>query len=151
MADDKEEKDSHLLAGLCYVPFMMINLIVILYVLLAKKGGEYAKYHALQGMTVLIVLFFAWALIWLTFAMPMMQKQMNLQAKILQTASENSTATDLRMQEIRTESFGIFSLMIPIMAMGLFVMVALLALAVFVGIGKDIRIPILKGFLMRFV
>ncbi|VVB56754.1 Uncharacterised protein [uncultured archaeon] len=144
----KEEDHSRLLAGLCYVPFALINLVVILYVLLANKGGKYAKYHALQGLALLLALFVLNMLFSVFFLLPMMQNLMTTQIQLAQSLKDNSTAAATAPIQVMGQ---MYMAMLPMMLFGLGVLAIGLALTVAVALGKDVRIPILKGFLMRFV
>jgi uncharacterized membrane protein len=54
-----KDRYAPMLAGLCYLPIPVINIIVPFYVIMARKGGHYAAFHAKQSLllgAVLIVL-----------------------------------------------------------------------------------------------
>jgi uncharacterized membrane protein len=54
-----KDRYAPMLAGLCYLPVPIINVIVPFYVIMARKGGSYAEFHAKQSLllgAVLIVL-----------------------------------------------------------------------------------------------
>jgi len=50
----QEEKNGRLLAALCYIPFFLINIIAMLYVLVGHKGGKFARFHAIQSIFLLV-------------------------------------------------------------------------------------------------
>jgi len=50
----RDERLSRILAGLGYFPNMIIAAIPIAYTLITKKGGGYAKFHALQAIVFFI-------------------------------------------------------------------------------------------------
>lgn len=52
----KYEKEDAVMAALCYFPFLL-NFLMPLYILLGKKGGKFAKFHALQGFSIAVLVF----------------------------------------------------------------------------------------------
>lgn len=56
---NSEDSNSKLLAGLCYIPLFLIDVIVALYVLLVKKDDKYARFNAVQGLILVVVYFIA--------------------------------------------------------------------------------------------
>jgi hypothetical protein len=144
MADKKS--DSNILAGLCYVPFLLINFIAIGYVLLAKKGGKHAKYHALQSLFLNICwMFVGTALVLLVFIPQSMEKMGTLQQKFLAASEEQK---NLVMIGAMTDYY---AGMVPFLALSIVPLAVFLLLAILVAMGKDIRIPVLGSFINRFV
>ena len=50
------DKEDSTLAALGYLPFFLISIIVPIYVL-AKKEGQYARFHAMQSLALTVVVF----------------------------------------------------------------------------------------------
>ena len=151
LSDEKIGSDERIMAGLCYIPFMLINVFASLYILIGKKGGKYARYHALQGISVAVALFLVGMAFWSVYALPMMQKQLEIQSKILGMQGQGKNATSAASQEFLRAYSDIMASMLPFMFFGLLVLGCELGMAIFVGLGRDLRIPVLGGFLMRFL
>ena len=143
---EEDNGSSKLIAGLCYLPLLCINLIAIGYVLLGKNGDKYAKFHALQGLCLFAVWFFIgmalFVLIWIPQSM---DKMATFQQKLVDAqGAQNTTAITSAMSEY-------YSGMLPAFAISFIPMLLFLLLAFLVAIGKDIQIPVLKEFVYRFV
>jgi len=144
---EKDDDNSRLMAGLCYVPFMLIDVIAILYILFAKKGGPYAKYHALQGLSVFILVSMVSMVFMLAFMFPLMQNMAQTQAQFIQSANNSSVRAAQSLQFMT----GMYSAMLPMFGVTFAMLFIQLALAVLVAMGKDIRVPVLRGFLEKLV
>ena len=140
----KDKSDSRILAGLCYVPFMLVNIVAILYILIKKGDDKFAKFHALQALALFILLFIAMQAVMITVYLPLMTQQMKAMAGTLKSGgSANGMA-------VFSSMFAVYAQMIPFMLAGLLVIVAFIAIGVLVALGRDIRVPILAGFVSRF-
>ncbi len=51
-----DEEQGRTVAALCYIPLFLINIIAIIYALLVKKDDRYARFHAIQGLAILLVM-----------------------------------------------------------------------------------------------
>ncbi|MCX6769222.1 MAG: hypothetical protein NT051_00900 [Candidatus Micrarchaeota archaeon] len=147
----KDESDAHLLAGLGYIPIMMLNLIIPLYILLAKKGGEYAKYHALQSISLWAIWFVLCMAISIPLMFTMLDAQKTMMADVYAMTQTNTTAVHEGMVRVYDMDSKFYLPVILLICLGFGVIIAWFALAILVATGKDIRLPILSGFLTRFV
>ncbi|VVB56764.1 Uncharacterised protein [uncultured archaeon] len=50
------EKEARQFAALCYVPVMLINFAAMFFVFFEKKGGKYARFHALQSLALTLII-----------------------------------------------------------------------------------------------
>jgi uncharacterized membrane protein len=133
-----KDKDSNLLAGLCYIPVFLINIIAILYVLLAKKGGQFAKFHALQGLFLAIVYFIFIMIIELPFFIVFFKSFSAMQGAFF----AGGDPVDMRNQ-IMAEQTRVFVYMIPAMILGFLYFIGSLVLAFIAFSGKKFRLPVL--------
>ena len=136
MEELEEDKDSRLFAGLCYIPVCIINLIMIAYVLLAKKGGKYARYHALQGLGVFLVIFVMTMIVQLPFMLIYMSSWFSMMSSPAKFASNFAN---------------LFLIMIPMMILGLVTLAVYLVFAYWAFTGKKFRIPIISNQVDRMV
>ncbi len=143
----KDDENSKLMAGLCYVPFGLINIIAILYILLAKKGGPYAKYHALQGLALQLVILVFSMVFMFAFMFPAMQNMALTQDQFVQSAN-NSTVHSAQSAQFIKNTLAYIG---PIFIYSFGIFFVELALAVSVALGKDIRFPMVRGLLERLV
>ena len=142
----KEEDNARLLAGLCYVPVMLVNLIAILYVLLANKGGKYARFHAVQALFFLI----AYAVVIQLIMIPGYAGMVGIFDKMSKMSGTGGGAS-FEGTEFMEAWTGMMLVTIPAMLLGLVFLVVSIYLAVKVASGTDIRIPFIGDIAGRFV
>lgn len=129
----ENDKDANLLAGLCYIPFALINIIVILYVLLAKKGGKFARFHALQSLFTLLVIVVISGIVNLVFFFPTF---LNFYANFFTLqSSEAFMATWVQM----------FSMMLIPLAISILFMLVFIIFTMLAFMGKKFRIPLIAN------
>jgi uncharacterized membrane protein len=133
---DETDGDGRLLAGLCYLPFFLINIVAILYVLLSKKGGGYAKYHALQALLVFITIFVVSAILEIPVMFIFFSTWMGFW-----TSPQGSATGFSRM----------FLFMIPLMIFSVAMLLVYLYFAYLAYSGKRFRIPLISSFVDRMV
>ena len=143
MAADKS--NSRLLAGLCYVPFMLINVFAILYILVKKGDDKYAKFHALQALALFIALFIATQVVMIAVFLPTMAQQMRAME-----SAYGANGKDIG-PGVFSSMFAAYAQMIPFMLAGLLIVIAFLIVGVLVATGRDIRVPVLSGLIGRIM
>lgn len=142
----EDEKDANILAGLCYIPFCGLNLILILYVLLAKKGGQYAKFHALQGLFISI----GYAILMMIVYIPFMYfffKSFEEIPVVVETG-KNFMQVWSGFMNIWLRSMMI---MIPMMLIGILYLIASIVLAIMAFQRKVVRVPLVAGIVDKIV
>jgi uncharacterized membrane protein len=132
---NEDEKNARMLAGACYVPFFLINVVAILYVLLGRKGGSYARFHALQSLFLAIT----WFVVMTAVQIPVMFLFMKTWATMF-TANTGNPAT---MQVFTNLWVQMWLIMLPLMVLGLGFLVLELVFAFWAYGGKRFMIPIL--------
>ncbi len=137
-----QKSNSNLLAGLCYVPFLLINIIFIVYVLVKEKDDRYARYHALQSLCLNAIYLVVGMVVMVLFFAQFFNSMMAYQQQMLGASSPAATSQAFRSY---------LSVFLPIWAVGMVVVILFLVMAVLVALGKDVRLPILRGFVERFV
>lgn len=134
-----KDKDETLFAGLCYIPFLAINLIMSIYILATGKGGRYARFHAIQGLGLFVALF----VVGLLFqALLMGLFFFNISS--IQSV-DNPAAGFGRM------FFSIWAMAIPIVCFTLAWLVSILYLAFRAFSGKGVELPFLAKFARKYV
>jgi len=133
---DEEEQNGKLLAGLCYVPISPINLVAILYVLLANKGGKYARFHAVQSMLLILVFSIISLLIQLPFMLAF--------AKLF----TNFPFSPADFQAAWAQAF---AFMVPLMVFGIVFFLVFFYFAIQAFQGKSFRIPVITDLAGRVV
>lgn len=128
-----KEDNTRLIAGLCYVPFLFINIIAIAYVLITGKGGRFAKFHALQSL----FFYIAYTILVIVLEIPILFMMGNAFTKF----GPGSSA-----QDFFSIWGNMFTIMIPMMLIGLIFLVASIYLAVMAFLGKETRIPVISRF-----
>lgn len=117
-------------AGLCYFPFLFINLVAIIFIMAAKKGWAYARFHALQALTLYVAVFFAGSALFLLFFFPMIVA--------MEMAGQRGLPWDFER--------GAPGAPLLSSVFGMLVALGFLALCVMVGTGRDVRVPVVSGF-----
>ncbi len=131
----ENEDNDRLLAAACYVPFFLINIVAILFVLLTRKGGAYARFHALQSLFLNIT----YLVVIMIVQIPVMFLFMKTWASMFTATTANATAS----QGFMDAWVQMWLIMLPMMALGLGFLVLNLLFAFWAYGGKKFRIPIL--------
>jgi uncharacterized membrane protein len=139
-AVSEEDKDADLLAGLCYVPVLMISILAPLYVLLAKKGGQYARFHAIQSLCLTAVILVVNSVLAIVF---MLSFPMIFFSAV--PAHGTAVAPDAFMKTWSSMMLG----MIPLAAVSALVLIMEFFLAYKAYIGKGVRLPLIAGLAER--
>ena len=129
-----DEKHSKLVAGLCYIPIFMINIIAIIYSIFVKKDDKYAKFHALQALSLFILQMVVVFLIMIPL-------------QFLGVFALSS----IEMSEDIAPVIAIMIMSVVFLLVFLLVLLVEIAIGIMVANGKDIRLPILAKFVQRFV
>jgi uncharacterized membrane protein len=134
----KEDKNSNLLAALCYLPIAMINVIVILYILLAsKKEDKYARFHALQAIMCYLIFIVISSILNAILFFPSMTK----------ASFFGSQATAKAMSE---NAANIVSMTVPALLM---LLVFIFIFVIFAGLaltGKKFKLPIIGNIAEKY-
>ncbi|MFH0927369.1 MAG: hypothetical protein V1822_02210 [Candidatus Micrarchaeota archaeon] len=127
----RDDEHSKLLAGLCYFSFVMVNLIFSIYVLITKKGGRYARFHAVQALCIFGLKMVLGMLFGFVFGIVI--------AGVMQMPPGSTAPSGL------FAGFGILSIFI-LAYVAFFVVVFLLEilLTILVATGRDIRLPLIS-------
>lgn len=137
MADEiDEDKDSRMLSGLCYIPFLLINFIAIAYVLITKKGGKYARYHALQALFFFIAIFIVSIIIEIPIMVFLIWSWINFLSNPIQAESG---------------FLNIFVIIIPVMILSLLLLLVYLYFAFLAFSGKRFRLPLISNQVDKLV
>lgn len=122
--------EERIAAGLCYFPFLFVNIIAIVFVLLVKKEWEYARFHALQALALYAVVFFVGSALFLLLFFPMFVA--------MEMVGQKGIPGDFEK--------GAFGAAFPPSVFGMLVALGFLAMCVMVGTGRDVRVPMISGF-----
>lgn len=128
------EIDPKTLAGLCYIPFLLINILVPLYVLLSGKGGRFAKFHAAQALLLAVVYFILMQIVMIPYYLAFG----SLYASIFTGKAASMAALG--------SMGGMFMLMIPSMLLGVAFLVYSIYLAIKAFGGSEIRVPVVGKY-----
>lgn len=131
----EDEKNDRLLAAACYVPFFLINIVAILFILLGRRGGPFAKFHAFQSLFMTIVYF----VVMMVIQIPVMFMFMKTWASMFTATMTNATAS----QGFTDAWVQMWLIMLPLMALGLSFLVLNLLFAFWAYEGKKFKVPIL--------
>lgn len=129
----EDEKHSKILAGLCYIPIMMIHIFAIIYILLTKSGGRYTKFHALQALAIFVIKI----VIALGFVAIMI---------VLLSVGIGVQTQDIPLPVLASMAV---SAVIVLFALG--ITIAEIVIGVMVATGRNVRLPILAKFVDKFV
>lgn len=124
---------------------MLINIFAILYILIKKSDDKFAKFHALQALSLFIIVFVLSQLVFSIIYLPVMIQQMKAMASLYEAGNAPSGTGAFQSM------LGIYSQMLPFMLAGLIVIIVLIAIGVLVATGRDIRVPVIAGVASRFV
>lgn len=136
-------KDANLLAGLCYVPLFGLSIIVSIYVILAKKGGKYAKFHALQSLLLMAVLFVVFMPLQILMMSSMFGGTPQLENKKLTEAETVQWMMDFNAKMLQAA--------LPMFVLSFLVLVFDFYLAYRAFVGSGVRLPVIAGLAKRFV
>jgi len=129
----EEDKDARLYAALSYFPVTIIGLIVSLYVIFTKKGGKYARFHAIQALGVITAIF----VIGLVAQSILFVAILPGMSNSLIRADKDSVTNPFAMM------IGVWAAMLPILLLGAFWFVLLTFLAYKAYTGKGIKLPLI--------
>ncbi len=134
----KEDKNSNLLAALCYLPIALINIIAILYVLFAsKKEDKYARFHALQAIMCYVIFIVISSILNAVLFFPSMTKASFFGPQATAKAMSDNAAN-------------IFSMMVPALLM---LLVFIVIFVIFAGLaltGKKFKLPIIGDIAEKY-
>ncbi|MEM2137746.1 MAG: hypothetical protein QW568_01540 [Candidatus Anstonellaceae archaeon] len=132
----EEEKDSRLYAALSYFPVTIIGLIVSLYVIFTKKGGKYARFHAIQALIVIAAIF----VIGLAVQSILFAAVLPGMAGSWIKAGKDSATNPFAM------IINVWAAMLPILLLGVVWFVLLTFLAYKAYTGKGVKLPLIGEF-----
>jgi uncharacterized membrane protein len=122
------------LAGLCYMPFLLINVLVPLYVLLTGKGGRFAKFHAAQALLMYVAYFILMQLIMIPYYLAFGTIYADL-------------FTGKQVGAAALSSMGsMFALMVPSMLFGVAFLLYSIYLAIKAFGGADVHVPVIGKY-----
>ncbi len=135
-----EHNEGHaFLAGVGYLPFVFLNIIIPLYALIEKKGGDYGKFHALHSLSIFGTFFLFGNIISLIFGIVALSLGFSLFAGNVDFSGVDQTQVWL--------SIGL--IYVVLLLPSIIYMLTMFFMAYSAYTGRKTKIPYLTDFLLK--